>query len=163
MSVEELKADLEANTAIIRGLNGPLTTAPEIVALLQGTIWPFIENVVNELAEVDEGVHDLYSGAEDILQPETGAVFAAIIGGGLGLIAQLEARIAPNDPERQKLKRAIEEWKKMAKEGEEILMEIVVPDDPDEAEGDDAEGEEDDDEDEDDDDDDGEDDEDGGK
>jgi hypothetical protein len=127
VSLEDLEADLTTNLAAAAQLLGPLVTASDIAKHLNETMWPFVVNVVTELKEVDETVADLYHGAEDILQPETAKVFAAVIAVASGLIlGELKRRLDPNKPSEAKLLAAIKEWARLAHEAGETLEEITV-------------------------------------
>jgi hypothetical protein len=142
VSIEDLKADLASNMTACRALiaRGVLLT-PVDLAKHQLDQWAFLENVVTDFEELDGTVSDLYHNAEDILQPETAAVFAAVAAGGLGLVGELEKRLTPADG---KIRAAIAEFKKLAIEATDILREITIPDDDDDEE-DEEEDEEDDD------------------
>lgn len=156
MSLEELKSDHAAVSAKLRDMNPALTTAPELVAFLRDEFMPLHENMIGELAEIDETVHDIYTGAEDILQPETGQLFAAVVGGAVGIINKLKAKLVSTNLDDAKLLKAIKEWEPLAAEAAETLNEITIPDDDedddaaDESDDDDDEGGDDDDTDEDD-------------
>lgn len=146
MSIEDLKADLAANLKEAHTLGSGLATAVDIANHLKNFLWPFIENVVSELEDLDEGLGDLYHGAEDILQPETGALFATVVAGATGLIGELEKRLTPADA---KILAGIKEWRRLAKETEAVLQEIVVTpaegeDEEEDDEDDDGDDEEDD-------------------
>ncbi len=142
MSIDDLKADLSTNMAQAKML-GPMSTVGDIANHINNVLWPFVENAVNEIEDIDEITSDLYHGAEDILQPETGALFATVIAGGAGLVSELEKRLV--QPADAKLLAAIREWKRLAAEAGTVLSEIVVV----AAEGDDDEEDDDDDEDDD--------------
>jgi len=139
VSIEDLKADLAANLEQA-SLLSPMSTVGDIANHLKNTFWPFVENVVTEMEDIDEGLSDIYHGAEDILQPETGKLFATVIAGAAGLIGELEKRLV--QPVDAKFSAAIKEWRRLAEESGQVLTEIVVIQ---------AEGEDDDDDDEDDD------------
>ncbi len=145
MSIEDLRADLATNLQQAKGLNA-MSTLGDVTGHLNNTLWPFLENLVTELADVDEGLGDLYHGAEDILQPETGELFATVIAGASGLVGELEKRLVL--PADAKLFVAIKEWRRLAAESGQVLQEIVVQ----AADGNDEDDEEEDDEEDDDDD-----------
>lgn len=145
MSIEELKADHASVTAKLRGMNPALTTAPELCAFLQQEFMPLHENLIGELAEMDETVQDIYTGAEDILQPETGGQLAAVITTAAGMLEKAMAILPAGNLETAKLKKAYETWKPLCKEALEAIDEITIPaddveegDDDEEDEGDDA-------------------------
>lgn len=136
MSIEDLKADLADNMAEAKALGTSITTSvQDIVKHLNNSFWPFVENVVTEMEDLDEGLSDLYHGAEDILQPDTAKLFAGVITGGAILVTELERRLTAADG---KLKEAIAEWRELADQAGAALEEIVVP----EAEGDDEDEDE---------------------
>ncbi len=142
MSIEDLKTDLASNKSNCKELIAKGIVTPMELARHMLDFWAFQENVITEIEDLDGTVRDLYDNAEDLLQPETSAVFAAIIAGGLGLINELEKRLTPADA---KIRAAISEFKKLAKEGGEILVEVTIPDDDDDDEEEDDEDEDDDD------------------
>lgn len=137
MSIEDLKADLASNMKACRELiaRGILLT-PSDLAKHQLDQWAFLENVVNDVEEMDGTLSDLYHNAEDILQPETAALFAAVATGGLGLVGELEKRLTPADG---KIRAAIAEFKKLAIEATDILREITIPEDDEDDEEDEDE------------------------
>lgn len=126
MSIETLKEDLKANLstlAVLKTLPSDDTTNT-VILHLQDTLWPFLEAVVDELAEIDECVADVISGAEDILQPETAEIFAAIIAGAVAVSAALKARV--NRETEAPLAKVIDELEKNCRAGEAIMAEIVI-------------------------------------
>lgn len=133
MSLEELEADLAANTAQVNAL-GALTTTTDLVGFIKNTLWPFQQNLVGELSAMDGAMQDIVDGHEDILQEETAGLFAAVIAGANGLIAILEKRLKL--PEDTKLVKAIREWKKIAAEAGATIEEITVAAEPDDDEDD---------------------------
>lgn len=150
MSIETLKQDLRENMAQLATLNG-LTSNEDLIKHLRETLWPTLESIVDELEEVDECVADLVSGAEDILQPETAQVFAAVIASAAVVAAALKVRIDPQAD--AKLMHLVTELEANLKNANEIMQEIVIDDGSDlDEEGDDGDEEEDDDDDESDDD-----------
>lgn len=143
MSIEDLKADLESNMAACKALISPLTTPSELAAHLHNCLYPFISNVVNEIEEVDSAVETLFNESDDVLQPETAAVFAAVIAGGQVLVKELSGRLTPAD---DKLKQAIAEWLQLAAVAGSTLEDITLdPSDPDPDDDDDDEDDDDDD------------------
>lgn len=136
-SVETLRADLNANIASLKDM-GALTTTADLVGHLKNTLWPFQEMLVEHIEELDGCVEDLLNHAEDILQPETGAVFAAVVVGGLLLAGELKKRLTvADDP---KIRAVIAEFEQTCAVAQATLAEIVIPDD--EAEDEDEEDEE---------------------
>lgn len=141
MSMETLRADLKANMQQLAALGGPGTTADDIAKHLREVLWPTLESVVDEMESIDGCVEDMLSGSEDILQPETGEKFAAIIVGAAAVATALRSRIT-REAEPQ-LSKVIDELLRNCKTGEEILEEIVVDaDDIDDDETDDEDGDE---------------------
>lgn len=144
MSIEDLKADLATNMLQAKSLSA-MSTVGDIVNHFNLTMWPFFENVLSELDQIEGSVSDLYHEAEDILQPETGALFSAVILGGGGLIIELEKRLTPADAQ---LAAGIKEWKRLAAEATQVLSEIIIPLDDQEEEVDDEDEEDEEDQDE---------------
>jgi threonine dehydratase len=145
MSIESLKADLSANLQTLVALDPATATAGDLVKHLKETLWPFLESVVDETAEVDDCVADLISGAEDIMQPETAEVFAAVVAGAVAVAGALRKFITPET--EPQLWKVVDELEKNCKSAETIMAEIVIDtgDDEDEDEeiddGDDADDE----------------------
>lgn len=131
MSIETLQEDLKANIAHVQSQLGPLTSASELVAHLQNTLWPFLESLVEDMEQIDGCVDELYHQSEDILQPETGAVFQAMITGGLVIAQELKKRLAANT-EDLKLRKAVGEFEALANQCTGILQEITIPEDDEE-------------------------------
>lgn len=146
MSLEQLKIDLKDN---IKSLNqlGALTTAPELVAHLQNTLWPTLESIVEEMEEQDGCIEDLMNGSEDILQPDTGNRIMVTLVAAVTLVNELRARLQPHETAQMK---AVAEFDRLANDCIATVQEITIPeDDQDPAELEDAEDEDDDDEDDD--------------
>lgn len=142
MSIEEIRSDYAAICGQLADMNPALTSTSDVVLFLRNNLVPFQENLIAELAEMDETVSDIYHRADDILQPETGGMFAAVIAGGMGFANQLKARLTKS-PDDQKLVAAIKEWEKLAMEACETLDEITIPDADDDEDEDEEEGDED--------------------
>lgn len=126
MSIETLRDDLKANVESLVAIAEP--TPAELKAHLQHSLWPFLEALVGEMDDIDEAVAELAEGAAEVLHTETGALFAGLIAQGRELMVELKQRIGDNMP----LLRKIKAWEALAKQGEEALTDIVVPDDEDE-------------------------------
>jgi hypothetical protein len=124
VSIENVQADLAANLEEVKNLSA-LSSVGDIVNHLKNTLWPFTENVVRELAEMDESLRDMYEGSEDTLQYESGKQLAAVVAGAMSLVADLERRAA-SEPQ---VLAAIKEWKSAAKGAIELLEEITLPED----------------------------------
>ncbi len=141
MSLETLKADLKANIAEAKKLSG-MSTIQEVVDHLNTVLWPTMEALVDEVDEIDSCVEDVVHGAPELLHPESGAVFAAVVTGAVTVSQALKARITKEA--EPALYKVIEELERNCRNANKILDEIVL-----------EESEEDDDEYEDDDEDDG--------
>jgi ABC-type transporter Mla subunit MlaD len=112
-------------------------TAGALGAYLKNDLVPFLSAVTTELEEVDGSVGDLVQRAAEVLHEESAAVFAGIITSGAVLINELKTRIGSD----RRLQDAIKEWESLAKEGTQILDEIVFPYEPeDEDEAEQAQG-----------------------
>lgn len=148
MSVETLKADLKSNLETLRLMVPGVASPDELVRHLKDTLWPMLESIVEEVAEIDDCMNDIVSGAEDILQPETAEVFAGIIAGALAVAAALKMKVGNDTEEDRQLRKVIGELEANCRAGEELLKDVVI--DP--GDDDDGEDEETDDGDEDDDD-----------
>lgn len=90
MSLDELRDDLKRNMAEAKRI----TTVQEMREHLLNTLWPFIEANLDVMEEIDDAVAELVDHQEDYLQPETAAVFAAVIQSSLQLAAELRKRAA---------------------------------------------------------------------
>lgn len=138
MSLEDLQADLAANMAEAKNLSA-LSSIGDIANHLNNTLWPFVQNVVAEQAEMDTALRDMYENSEDILQYETGKQLATTIGGAMTLVNELEARAGGD----ARLLAAIKEWRAHAKESSELLEDITLPDADDDVVEDDQDGDDD--------------------
>jgi len=143
MSMDTLREDLAANLKVVAAMKPELTTSTELAKHLRQVFWPFVESLVEELGDVDNCVGDLLEGAEDILQPETGAVFAGIIVAGRALAGKLR-ELVPAGTDAT-LDQSLEGYLALTEQGEAILSEIVVQgaegeDEDDDVDQDDAEG-----------------------
>lgn len=131
MSLEELQADFAENAKTVAQLDPSLTSTTDLVNLIKFTLWPFLENVVGELREIDGEVQNMVDGIEDVLHQETAGVIVAPIIAARAIIAQYKATLPETATAELK---AIRQWEKMAREAEETIGEIVVMDAPEEAE-----------------------------
>lgn len=134
MSIETLKADAKAVGDQLDAMNSALTTAPELCDFLKNNLIPLQQSIVAEMAEMDDTVRDVYEGADDILQPETGELLAAVVVGAMGIITQLKAKLDKANIADRKALAAIKEWEEIAKEAAATIEEITIPDDGDEDE-----------------------------
>ena len=141
MTMETLESDLKANIAEAKKLSA-LSSISDLVDHLKNILWPTIEAVVEELGEVDDVVGEMVSNAEDILQPETGAVLAAVVSGAAAVATALKLRITREaEPD---LYRVIDELEKNCKEATAILKDVVLEEPIDDDEGDDDDDDDDD-------------------
>ena len=126
MSIENLKADLKANLTNLPSELSSLSTTGDIVNHLKNTFWPFVENVVEEMGEIDAAVAELYENSDDILTYETGKLFMGFAVGAKLLVDELKA--VTKDPAKLK---AIAEWEALGKQVVQAIEEITLPEDPD--------------------------------
>lgn len=138
MSIEQLRSDM-AESAKQLALLGTTTTVAELVAVIQTTLWPTLEAAVEELGEVDSCVEDMLHGQEDILQPDTAQLFAALVVAGRGIAAELRLRLKAHEQDVIKLLDGFEE---LARAAESEIEEITIPESDDEDDEDDDEEEE---------------------
>jgi hypothetical protein len=87
-SLDELRDDLKRNVAEAR----TLTTIDQVIGHINNTMWPFVEVVLDVVEEQDGSIRELVDHEEDYLQPETAAVFAAVVQSSLQLAAELRQR-----------------------------------------------------------------------
>jgi hypothetical protein len=129
MSMEQLREDLKQVAG--RLPTGPLTSAADLAGYLRNDLLPFVATMTDEIGEIDESVEDLVHQTPDALHEETSAVFAGIIASGVILANELKTRVGTD----KRLLDLIKEFLALAKQGEEILEEITIPDpEPDEPE-----------------------------
>lgn len=131
MSLEELQADFATNTQAIKAIDPALATTGDVMRLIRDTIWPFQENLVNEMVELKEDIQDLVDGIEDILHAETAGIIAAPIYAAKALFA----KFAPLITGKEDLK-ALKEWGKVADQALLTISEIVVADEDDDEDDD---------------------------
>lgn len=132
MSLDELRDDLKRNMAEARGL----TTVDQIRDHIVNTVWPFVEAVVEDVAESeaeqDDAIRELVDHEEDYLQPETAAIFAAVVQSSMQLAAELRKR-AGGDAMVMQL---ITNHEQLCEQAVTVLGEItMIPTDEDEEEG----------------------------
>lgn len=137
MSTETLQADLIqcVNEGKALAANTDLGLA-DFVKHLNDTLWPMLANVVEEIADIDETVSDMYEHAEDILQPETGDHLLAVIAGAEVLVAELKTRVG-NDA---RLLLAIKEWAVKSAEAKQAITDITIATEEEDDDGDDEDG-----------------------
>jgi hypothetical protein len=90
VSLDELRADLKQNMANA----AKLTSFSDVRDHFVDTLWPYLEAVLDVTDEIDDAVAELVDQQEDYLQPETAAIFAAVVQSGLQLAAELGRRAA---------------------------------------------------------------------
>lgn len=134
MSLDEIREDLKRNMRDVRSVLDENTRNH-----LANTLWPFLEALIEEVAEIDDAVAELVDQQEDYLQPGTAAVFAAVIQSSLQLLGQLKP-LVPND--NTELLQQITAYEQLCGQAVEVLGAVTV------TAGDDDEEDEDDDEDE---------------
>lgn len=138
MSIEQLRKDMKESTEALARLAttpGVPPTAESLASFIHLTMWPTMEAVVDELSDVDGCVEDLLNSSEDILQPETAELFAALVVSGRAVAAELSKRltVSPADAETRKL---VEGFLELSKAAEAAISEITVPEDEDDDEDD---------------------------
>jgi hypothetical protein len=130
MSLDELRDDLKRNMAEAARL--PATGAPGLH--LHETLWPFLEALVDVVDEIDDAVAELVDQQEDYLQPETAAIFAAVVQSSLQLAAELRKR-AGSDPAIAQL---ITNHEQICAQAVEVLGSVtMMPSDEEDDEGND--------------------------
>jgi hypothetical protein len=135
MSLEELREDLKRNLAEARSI----VTIEQMRDHLVNTLWPFMEAKLDVLDEIDDAVAEIVDQQEDYLQPETAAIFAAVIQSGLMIAAELKKK-APGDATATKL---IAQHEQLCNQAVEVLGAItMIP--TEDGEDDDEESEDDD-------------------
>jgi len=131
MSLDELRDDLKRNMAEAR----TLASVEQIRDHLVNTLWPFIEANLDVVDEIDDAVAELVDQQEDYLQPETAAIFAAVVQSSLQLAAELRKR-AGGDPLLGKL---ITNHEQICAQAVEVLGAVtMMPADEEEEENDEA-------------------------
>jgi hypothetical protein len=142
VSIEQLRKDMKESTAALAQLcstPGKPPTVEGLAGFIHLTMWPTLESVVDELGDVDGCVEDLLNASEDILQPETAQLFAALVVAGRGMAAELSKRLTAADAETRQL---VAGFLELATAAEAAISEITVPedDDDDDDDEDDAKG-----------------------
>lgn len=127
MTMPSLRKDM-AESAVKLETLGAMSSLEEVVAFLKDTLWPTLEALSEETEQIDGCVEDLLNGSEDILQPETAQVFAAMVVSGRVIAGELRKRLRP---EESALRSTLDEFERMATEATAALEEITIPDDDD--------------------------------
>lgn len=165
MTMEQLAEDWKGLKARAKESLGPMASSADIAKFMRMELLPFLENHVQQSIEMDGCIEDMMYKQDDVLQPETASIFAAVIVGGRAL-ADVVVELAPKGPDGKladaSLAEKLKTFLQMAMGAERTLEEITLPEDPDDADegeddpDEDDEGDEDDADDEDDQDDEGE-------
>lgn len=116
MSLESLRGDMKRNAVAADRLSDATRD------YMQSTVWPFLEALVDEVAEIDDAVAELVDQQEDYLQPETAGVFAAVVQSSLQLAAELKKR-ANGD---QAVLRLVSNHEQICQQVSAILGEITM-------------------------------------
>ncbi len=90
MSLDELRNDLKRNLDEARAC----ASWEQVRDHLVNTVWPYIEAQLDVVDEMDDAVAELVDHEEDYLQPDTAAVFAAVVQLGLTMGVELKKRAA---------------------------------------------------------------------
>lgn len=136
MSLDELRADLASNIAEAKRI----TNVQELRDHLVNTLWPFIEAKLDVIDEIDDAVAELVDQQEDYLQPETAAVFAAVVQSSLQLIAVLKP-LVPRD--NADLLQQVAQHEQLCAHAVEVLGAVtMIADDNEESDTDEDEAEE---------------------
>lgn len=135
MSIDELRADLKRNMDEAKHF----ASMGQPALHLHETLWPFLEALVEIIDEQDDAIRELVLREENYLQPDTAAIFAAVVQSSMQLAAELQKRAAGD----QAIAQAIAVHQQYCAEAVEILgMITVIPDedeDDEEEDGDDDE------------------------
>lgn len=155
MSLAEVRADIARNVAALSTV-GP--DPASVVAYFKNTFWPWAEALVDELDVIDDAVDDLIEESDDILQPETASSLSIPLVLGTALAAELKKRVdlEPDSPAKAELLAKIRAFAKGFKEATEIIADITIARDFEDAPEEGGVDEDDDEGDDDDEDDDGE-------
>jgi hypothetical protein len=138
MSIEKLREDMRESTSQLAALAAPglAPSVESVVSFLRLTLWPTIEAVVDELSDVDGCVEDLLNDSEDILQPKTAELFAALVVAGREIAAELGKRLtsSASDADAKKL---VAGFADLSNAAEAAIQEITIPDDDEDGEDED--------------------------
>jgi len=129
VSLEDLREDLKRNLAEARACK----SWEEVQSHLVNTLWPFLEGQLDDLDEMDDALQELVDEQEDYVQPETAAVFAAVIQLGLQLGAELKKR----HPTDANVTAAVDQYEAICAQAADLLGQITIV--PNEDEDDDNE------------------------
>jgi hypothetical protein len=126
MSIETLKADLQSiiKSTAFGSTENVETFLINVRSLITDQLFPWLENVANEIGELDETVEDIVHQTAEVLHSDTSDMFAAVIAGAAPLMLELEKRAA-GEPG---VLNAIKEWRELANEASQVLDDITIPD-----------------------------------
>lgn len=137
ITAEDLKGDVARCATELA--DKQFFSSEDVKKYMQDTIFPLLENTCEVIDGHDEDIESLMrmvEGQEDILQPETGAIFALAIKLGMDISAELVKRLRPQNEGDQKWKRRLAQASLAFKAAEAKLLEIVVqPEEVDDDEG----------------------------
>ena len=131
MSLEELRNDLKRNLDEARAC----ASWEQVRSHLINTVWPFIEANLDVVDEIDEALAEHLEHEEDYLQPETAALFAAVVQLGLTMGVELKKRAAGD----KELLTLVAQHEQICSQAVEVLGAITMV--PNEEEGDEDEDE----------------------
>jgi hypothetical protein len=125
VSLDELRADLKRNVTEASSL----TSVDQIRDHLVNTLWPWLEAKLDVTEEIDDAVAELVDQQEDYLQPETGAMLAAVVASSQQISAELKKRAGGDAT----ILRLVANHEKMCEQANAVLSAITMlpPDDGD--------------------------------
>jgi len=124
MSVEELKSDIDRNLAELDAR--PMATVDDVKAYLKDTVLALFAATANEIEEIDDDLSDLVEHADDILQPETAAIFALVIKEAVAISDALRKRLRPNNDNDTKWAKRLDQLRGVLEMAGQRLLEITV-------------------------------------
>lgn len=137
MSLSDLVKDCQRNGNVASIIEAGVD--PATATYLADVVWPVVQAMAEETAELEEDLAEAIEQTEDLLHAETAAYFAALIEVSRRLVEKVKTN---PDPEIQQLSGSIIN---ITAQCEAVLLEITVPDG--DAEDDDEDGDEEDDDD----------------
>lgn len=130
MSVEDLQTDIDRNLADLDAR--ALTSIDDVKAYLKDTVLALFKSVANTVEELDDDLSDLVEHADDILQPETAAIFALVVKGAIETSSALRKRLRPNNENDAKWVKRLDQLDKLCEQAGETLLQITVQPEEDE-------------------------------
>lgn len=124
MSIEQLKEDVVRNIDDFDKTT--FGSLDDVKTFLKTTMFPLMENMVDEIEQIDSDVADMIEQSEDVLQPETAGIFAAVITQCMGLITALERRLKKDDVNDQKWAKRLPGIRNICTVAQNTLLEITV-------------------------------------